>query len=154
MRYALPYNISFLMSWTDMKWFFHSTIYTEHLYARRWHKALVRNMRNKTVAVLVSEGELPAQMELSAIALSQERAQQVEEQCGIQCEGREWTGQEQVERMSERSRGLITEVTGCHGKHSGCPFKPREESLEGLRDTAHPDLTFRVHSSCCGGNRP
>ena len=62
-------------------------------------------MRNKKVAVLVSEGELPAQMELSAIALSQERAQQVEEQCGIQCEGREWTGQEQVERMSEREQG-------------------------------------------------
>lgn len=40
------------------------------------------------------------------------------------------------------SRGPITEVTGRHGKHSGCPFKPREESLEGLRDMTQPDLTL------------
>ena len=53
MRYAMPYNISFLMPWTDMKWFIHSTIYTEHLYTRSWHKALVRNKRNKTAGALL-----------------------------------------------------------------------------------------------------
>ena len=85
----------------------------------------------------------------------QECAQQVEEQCGIQCEGKEMDMSKNRQRGSQRgSRGQITEDTGRHCKHSGCSFKPKEESLESLHDMTQPDLTFRTHSSCPVGNRP
>ena len=105
--------------------------------------------------MMVSEGKLPAQMEQSAKAVRQERAQQVEEQCGIQYEGKEMDMSKNRWRGSQRgSRGQITVDTGRHCKHSGCSFKPKEESLEGLHDMTQPDLTCRIHSSCCVGNRP
>ena len=52
--------------------------------------------------MMVSEGKLPAQMEQSAKAVRQERAQQVEEQCGIQCEGKEMDMSKNRQRGSQR----------------------------------------------------
>lgn len=52
-------------------------------------------------------------MEQNAKAIRQECAQQVEEQCGIQCEGKEMDMSKNRRRGSQRgSRGQITEGTG------------------------------------------
>ena len=65
--------------------------------------------------ILKKQERKPCWLEQSAKAIRQECAQQVEEQCGIQCEGKEMDMSKNRRKGSQRgSRGQITEGTGRH----------------------------------------